>query len=130
MVRLLIKLLILVIVVLAAVLLVRDDPGVVMLRYRGWTVDTSLAVALGVLIVFMVALYYLIRLLRGILRMPSALQRRSQNRRYGKARRQLNQGLIDLAEGRFDQAENHLMRMVDFSDSRHNGVSSAKNASA
>jgi HemY protein len=65
MVRLLIKLLILVIVVLAAVLLVRDDPGVVMLRYRGWTVDTSLAVALGVLIVFMVALYYLIRLLRG-----------------------------------------------------------------
>ena len=75
MVRLLIKLLILVIVVLAAVLLVRDDPGVVMLRYRGWTVDTSLAVALGVLIVFMVALYYLIRLLRGILRMPSALQR-------------------------------------------------------
>jgi HemY protein len=83
MVRLLIKLLILVIVVLAAVLLVRDDPGVVMLRYRGWTVDTSLAVALGVLIVFMVALYYLIRLLRGILRMPSALQRRSQNGKPG-----------------------------------------------
>jgi HemY protein len=117
MVRLLIKLLILVIVVLAAVLLVRDDPGVVMLRYRGWTVDTSLAVALGVLIVFMVALYYLIRLLRGILRMPSALQRRSQNRRYGKARRQLNQGLIDLAEGRFEQAENHLMRLVGSSES-------------
>ena len=117
MVKFLIKLLILVIVVLGAVLLVRDDPGVVMLRYRGWTVDTSLAVALGVLIVFMVALYYLIRLLRGILRMPSALQRRSQNRRYGKARRQLNQGLIDLAEGRFEQAENHLMRLVGSSES-------------
>ncbi len=117
MVKFLIKLLILVIVVLAAVLLVRDDPGVVMLRYRGWTVDTSLAVALGVLIVFMVALYYLIRLLRGILRMPSALQRQSQNRRYGKARRQLNQGLIDLAEGRFEQAENHLMRLVGSSES-------------
>jgi HemY protein len=117
MVKFLIKLLILVIVVLAAVLLVRDDPGVVMLRYRGWTVDTSLAVALGVLIVFMVALYYLIRLLRGILRMPSALQRQSQNRRYSKARRQLNQGLIDLAEGRFEQAENHLMRLVGSSES-------------
>ena len=117
MVKFLIKLLILVIVVLAAVLLVRDDPGVVMLRYRGWTVDTSLAVALGILIVFMVALYYLIRLLRGILRMPSALQRQSQNRRYGKARRQLNQGLIDLAEGRFEQAENHLMRLVGSSES-------------
>jgi HemY protein len=117
MVKFLIKLLILVIVVLAAVLLVRDDPGVVMLRYRGWTVDTSLAVALGVLIIVMVALYYLIRFLRGIWRMPSAIQRQSQNRRYGKARRQLNQGLIDLAEGRFAQAENHLMRLVEFSES-------------
>ena len=51
MVKFIIKLLILVIVVLGAVLLVRDDPGVVMLRYRGWTIDTSLAVGLAVLIV-------------------------------------------------------------------------------
>jgi len=117
MVRFFIKLLILVIIVLAAVLLIRDDPGVAMLRYRGWAIDTSLAVALGVLIVVMVAVYYLIRLLRGVWRMPLAMQRQSQNRRYGKARRQLNQGLIDLAEGRFAQAENHLMRLVEFSES-------------
>jgi len=117
MVRIFIKLLILVIVVLAVVLLVRDDPGMVMLRYRGWTIDTSLAVALAVLIVVVVAIYYLVRLLRGVLRMPAAIQRQSQTRRYAKARRQLNQGLIDLAEGRFEQAENHLMRLVNFSES-------------
>ncbi len=117
MVKFFIKLLILVIVILGAVLLVRDDPGVVMLRYRGWTVDTNIAVALAALIVVTVALYYLVRFLRGLWRMPSAMQRQSQNRRYGKARRQLNQGLIDLAEGRFEQAENHLMRLVDYSDS-------------
>ncbi len=117
MVRYLIKLLILVIVVLGVVLLVRDEPGVLMLRYRGWNVETSLALALGVLIVFMVALYYLIRLLRGVWRMPAAMQRQSQNRRYARARRQLNQGLIDLAEGRFEQAENNLMRLVDYSES-------------
>jgi HemY protein len=117
MVKFIIKLLILVIVVLGAVLLVRDDPGVVMLRYRGWTIDTSLAVALAVLIVVVVAIYYLVLFLRGVWRMPSAMQRQSQNRRYGKARRQLNQGLIDLAEGRFEQAENRLMRLVDFSES-------------
>ncbi len=117
MVRIFIKLLILVIVVLAVVLLVRDDPGMVMLRYRGWAIDTSLAVALAVLIVVVVAIYYLVRFLRGILRMPAAMQLQSQNRRYAKARRQLNQGLIDLAEGRFEQAENHLMRLVNFSES-------------
>jgi HemY protein len=117
MIRFFVKLLILVIVILGAVLLVRDDPGAVLLRYRGWEIETSLAAALAALILFTVALYYLVRFLRGILRMPSAMQRQSQNRRYGKARRQLNQGLIDLAEGRFEQAENHLMRLVDYSDS-------------
>ena len=117
MVRIFIKLLILVILVLGAVLLVRDDPGFVMLRYRGWSAETNLAVALAVLIIAVVAIYYLVRLFRGLWRMPAAIQRQSRNRRYAKARRQLNQGLIDLAEGRFEQAENHLMRLVEFSDS-------------
>jgi len=115
--KFIIKLLILIILVLGAVLLVRDDPGVVMLRYRGWTIDTSLAVALAVVVIVAVAIYYLFRFLRGIWRMPYALQRQSQNRRHAKARRQLNQGLIDLAEGRFEQAENHFMRLVQLSDS-------------
>ncbi len=117
MVRFFIKLLILVIVILGLVLLVRDDPGVVFVGYRGWEVDTSLAVALGALVILMAAVYYGIRLLRGLLRLPDAMQRQSQNRRYLKARRQLNEGLIDLAEGRFEQAENNLMRLVDFSES-------------
>jgi len=117
MVRVIIKLLLIVIVVLAAVLIVRDDPGFLMLRYRDYTVETSLAVALGLAILLAAALYYLVRILRGFLRLPGAMRRQAQNRRYGKARRQLNQGLIDLAEGRFEQAENHLVRLVEFSDS-------------
>ena len=117
MVKFIIKLLILALVVLGAVLLVREDPGFVMLRYRGWNVETTLAVALAALIVLMVVIHYLIRLLRGLWRMPTALRRQSQNRRYARARRQLNQGLIDLAEGRFEQAETHLMRLVEFSES-------------
>ena len=87
MVKLFIKLLILVIVVLGAILLVRDDPGFVMLRYRGWNVSTTLATALVALIVMVIAIYYGVRLLRGLWRMPSAMQKQAQNRRYGKARR-------------------------------------------
>jgi HemY protein len=117
MVKFIVKLLFLVIVVLGAVLLVRDDPGVVLLRYRDYSVETSLAFALVALIVVVIAIYYCVRLLRGLWRLPRGMQRRSQNRRFSKARRQLNQGLIDLAEGRFEQAENHLVRLVDFSDS-------------
>ena len=117
MVKFFIKLLVLVIIALGAVLWIRDDPGFVMLRYRDYTVETSLAFALVVVILVAVAIYYAVRFLRGILRLPGTMRRQSENRRYGKARRQLNQGLIDLAEGRFEQAENHLVRLVEFSDS-------------
>jgi HemY protein len=116
-VKLLILVMILAIVGLGAVLLVRDDPGLLLLRYHDYEVETTLAFALVALIVVVIAIYYCIRLLRGIWRLPHSMQHQSQNRRYSKARRQLNQGLIDLAEGRFEQAENHLMRLVDFSES-------------
>ena len=117
MVKFIFKLLILIIVVLGAVLLVRDDPGVVLVRYHDYEVETSLAFALVVLVVAMILVYYCVRLLRGVWRLPRSMRNQSQNRRHSKARRQLTQGLIDLAEGRFEQAENHLVRLVDFSES-------------
>jgi len=117
MVRLIIKLLLLVIVVLVAVLVVRDNPGQLMLRYRDYTVETTLAFALVALVVALTAIHYSIKLLRGMWRLPHNIHEMSENRRHEKARKQLNQGLIDLAEGRFEQAEVHLMRLVDISDS-------------
>jgi HemY protein len=117
MVKFIVSLLIFVIVALGAVLLVRDDPGFLLLRYRDYSVETSLAFALVALIVLVIAIYYALRFLRGMWRLPGAMQRQSQNRRFNKARRQLTQGLIDLAEGRFEQAENNLVRLVSYSES-------------
>ena len=117
MVKFIVSLLILVILALGAVLLVREDPGFMLLRYRDYTVETTLAFGLVVLIVLVIALYYGLRLLRGIWRLPRTMRRQSQNRRYARARRQLNQGLIDLSEGRFEKAEHHLMHLVDSSES-------------
>ena len=117
MVKFIVKLLILVIVALSAVMLVRDEPGLLLLRYRDYEVETTLAFGLVALILVVIAIYVCVRLLRGIWRLPRSMKRRSQNRRFSKVRRQLSQGLIDLAEGRFEQAENHLIRLVDFSES-------------
>jgi len=117
MVKFLFKLLLLIILALAVVLLVREEPGFVMLRYLDWTVETSLAFALVVLIVVTIALLYALRFLRGLWRLPRSMASRSESRRYDRSRRQLNQGLIDLAEGRFEQAETHFMRLVDSSES-------------
>ncbi len=117
MVRLIIKLLLLVIAVLIAVLWVRDNPGQVLLRYGDYSIETTLAFAVIALVLSVIVIYYSIKLVRGFLRLPGSIKDMSQSRRYAKARRQLNQGLIDLAEGRFEQAENNLMRLVDISES-------------
>jgi len=115
--RFIFKLLIVIIVALGAILLIRDDPGFLLLRYREYSVETSLAFAVAALIVVTIALTYMIRLLRGLWRLPGSMQSQSRHRRFDKARKQLTQGLIDLAEGRFEQAENNLVRLVDFSES-------------
>jgi HemY protein len=117
MVKLIVRLLLLIILVLAGVLLVRDDPGQLLLRYRDYIVETSLAFSVLILVVAVIAIHYSFKFLRGLWHLPGAIKNQSQSRRYGKARRQLTQGLIDLAEGRFEQAENNLIRLVDFSES-------------
>jgi HemY protein len=111
-----IKLLLLVIAVLLAVILVRDNPGQLLLRYGDYSIETTLAFAVILLVVAVISIYYAIKLLRGFWRLPGNLRDMSENRRHAKARRLLNQGLIDLAEGRFEQAENNLMRLVDISE--------------
>jgi len=117
MVKFFMYLLLLIVIGLGLVLLVRDDPGFLLLRYREWEVETSLAVAMVALIIAVIVVHFSLRFLRGLWRLPRNMKNRSQTRRYAKVRRQLTQGLIDLAEGRFEQAENHLVRLVDFSES-------------
>ncbi len=117
MVKYVVILLILVIVALAAVLIVREDPGFVMLRYRDYTIETTLAFAIGVVFTLMIGFYIAVRVLRGLWKLPRSLRKGTRNRRMDRARHHLNQGLIDLAEGRFGQAENHLMRQVAHSES-------------
>ena len=102
---------------LAVVMAVREYPGFVMVRFLDWTIETTLWFASVALLIIVVAIYYAVRFLRGLLRLPDALHDRSVNRRHNKARKHMNQGLIDLAEGRFAQAEQQLMRQVGFSDS-------------
>ncbi len=112
-----IKLLLAVVIALALVMGVREYPGFVMVRFLDWTVETSLWFACVALLVIVVAVYYAVRFLRGLLRLPDTLHDRSVNRRHGKARKHLNQGLIDLAEGRFAQGEQQLMRQIVYSES-------------
>jgi len=88
MVKFFMYLLLLIVIGLGLVLLVRDDPGFLLLRYREWEVETSLAVAMVALIIAVIVVHFSLRFLRGLWRLPRNMKNRSQTRRYAKVRRQ------------------------------------------
>jgi HemY protein len=111
------RLLLIVVIALVAILVVRDDPGFVLLKYRDYSIETSLAFGIVAVIALMIVVLIFLKVVRIIWRLPVSMKNQSQTRRFDKSRRLLNQGLIDLAEGRFSQAENNLIKLVDYSES-------------
>ncbi len=107
-------------VVLTAAVLValyaREDPGYVVLNFRGWTLESSFVVfAVGLLVTF-AAFYGLVRLWQGGRHLPRWLRERRRERRRQEAHEELTQGLVDLIEGRWAAAEQHLVRRLPDSD--------------
>lgn len=115
--KLVMSILLLVIIILAAVLLVQNDPGFVLIKYADFSIETSLAFGIVAVIVAVVLLHIVWKIIRSLWRLPDSMKLQSQNRRFEKSRKLLNQGLIDLAEGRFEQAETNLIKLVDYSES-------------
>lgn len=105
----------LVVVVLLAVaiggaLMLQQYPGYVHVEVGPWMLETSLAFLVAVLVVGFVLLYALLRLLGFVVRTPRSLRRGLFGRRIERSRRGLTRGLIEMAEGRWQQAEKMLTR--------------------
>lgn len=115
--KLIVGILSLAVVVLAAILFVQKDPGFVLVKYGDFSVETSLAFGIIAVAIAALLIHFIFRVLMSIWNLPGAVKRQSKSRRYDKSRRLLNQGLIDLAEGRFDQAESNLVKLVEYSES-------------
>lgn len=115
--KLVVGILSLAVVVLAAILFVQKDPGFVLVKYGDFSVETSLAFGIIAVAIAALLIHFIFRVLMSIWNLPGAVKRQSKSRRYDKSRRLLNQGLIDLAEGRFDQAESNLIKLVEYSES-------------
>ena len=109
-------LLILIIAVLGTILFVKEDPGFLLVKYRDYSIETSLAFGIIAVAVISLLVYFLFKIVVAVLRLPLSVKRQSQSRRFTKSRKLLNQGLIDLIEGRFAQAEKNLIKLVDYSE--------------
>lgn len=117
MVKLFISLLIVVILVLLGVLFVQNDAGYVQIKYADFSVETSLAFGIAVVVVGGLLIQVVLRILLAIWRLPATLARQSEQRRKEKSHKLLNLGLIDLAEGRFEKSEINLLKLIDFAES-------------
>ncbi|MEY2117335.1 heme biosynthesis HemY N-terminal domain-containing protein, partial [Rhodanobacter sp. FW106-PBR-R2A-1-13] len=82
---------------------VAEDPGYVLLRLRGWRVETTVVAAVGMLLLAWALVSVLWRLLRWPFGAFSRRQRRLSQQRLGA-------GLIALMEGRHGDAERDLNR--------------------
>jgi HemY protein len=83
----------------------KADPGLVQIHFRGWTVETSVLVLTGGVLVIWLLAWFLVRLWR----MPAETARRIREQR---ALAQLEKGLLALTEGDWSTAERALQKSV------------------
>jgi len=92
------------------------DPGYVLISRAPWTLETSAAFLLVMLVTGFVLLYYIIRFISTTAAVSRTLHNWQQQRRARRARRGLTKGLIKLAERQWQAAEKELTRTVADSD--------------
>jgi len=94
-------------------ILAMEDPGYVLFAVGTWTVETTLALLVVVLVTGFSLLYFLIRSGVKIFAVPRDLRRWKKHRREQKAIKLLTQGLIDLAEGHWQSAEKKVLKYAE-----------------
>lgn len=93
-----------------------QGPGYVVFSYAEYTVETSFIFMLGFMAVAFFLFYYLLRIASRVIHMPSYMNRRHSARQSERAQNALVKGLIEMSEGRFEQAEKILLKHVSLTD--------------
>ena len=109
----------------------RHDPGYVMVAYKGWSIETSFWITIAAALIVFVAVYLLIWTIGVTIRLPSNLRKWRGSKSERKAVQLTNLGLCELAEGRWQRAENSLIRGTRHNDATFiNYIAAARAAHA
>jgi HemY protein len=111
--RRVILLVLLLLVSVAGALWLEARQGFVLLRLGELTVQASLFVAALAVIVAGVLIWLAVGLLQKLFRAPGRVRGRWQRHRRVRANRELVDGLIEMAEGRYAAAERHLQTTAE-----------------
>ena len=126
--RLLIGVIITLFVSVWMALALRQDPGYAMFSMGQWTVETSFAFLILVLIALFVAFYALVRLAMRVWHTPGQTLAAHQRRLQRKARRLFNLGSRQLAAGQWAAAEKTLLKSAAHSETPALGYLNAARA--
>ncbi len=96
---------------LAASLLLQD-PGYVVISFRGYLVEMSVPILLAAFVLTMISVWFVVKLFRA----PRKLGEAASRYRSGRAGQRLTRGIIEVAEGNFAKGEKLLTRSAGVSD--------------
>ncbi len=88
------------------------DPGYVAINFRGYLIEMSVPVLVGVVVLAVIAVW----LVRRIVQAPRRLGEAAGRYRAGRAGLKLTRGMIEVAEGNFARGEKLLARAAATSD--------------
>lgn len=86
-------------------ILLSHETGRMVLTYGEWTIQSSFSLFVFTFIVIFFIVYLAVRLISGMVRFPKNLKRWRRQRGHRRSERYLNQGMLAMIEGRWQQAE-------------------------
>ncbi len=92
-----------------------SDTGYVMMTISGWTIQTKATLFVIVLFLSFLVLYFTVRSLVRFFEIPTEIKTWRQHRHQRRAEKYLTQGLINMTEGRWKQAERDFCKAAPYS---------------
>ena len=110
--QLLVAIIIMVIAIFVG-LAIHKDPGYVMVAYHNWTIETSFWIAVILIIAVFILAYLTFQLIGSTFRMKYKVKNWTDGKRIEKAKKLTGEGLRQLAEGHWQNAEKYLTKSAD-----------------
>lgn len=92
------------------------EPGYALLTYGTLSIETSLAVLLFIVSLAFMSFYFVLRTILTVKRVPKSIGQWNINRKQTNSKNALNKGLIDSAQGHWQQSEKLLIKHAKDSD--------------
>jgi HemY protein len=109
---------------------IQYDAGYILIAFAGYTLETTVWVGLALMLLILVAMYFLAALLHRGLRGSGVFGRWRTGRRQRRSQQQTTRGMIALIEGQFERARHSFERAAEFAEQPFTSYLLASRASA